>query len=430
MALLSEKYPITQSTGPTGSTGATGAGQTGATGNTGIVGPTGAQGNTGDIGPTGSQGNTGIVGPTGAQGNTGQTGSQGNTGATGNDGSTGPTGSGNTGATGQTGAQGNTGDVGPTGAQGNTGQTGATGNTGIVGPTGAQGNTGATGTTGLAGDKYTTTSTTNTSIATGSKTFTVDSGLAYSIGQSVIVSFDSSNKMEGSVTSYSGTTLIVNVTTITGSGTYNSWSVSLSGAPGPAGLTGATGATGTNGTTGATGATGTNGTNGATGATGNNGATGATGGVLGCAVSLPAGGVNTSFSSSGYSPGATAGSSPGSNNFFTINSGGGYITYNPSRMFTSAFTNYRITCLVRVDSVTGDGLHVLVRQGPIGGTESGITGLIDFGGSGGLANGHYIATSSNIAVSNTNFALKVYFSAYTGSNSGIIRDVTLIFEGV
>ena len=148
-----------------------------------------------------------------------------------------------------------------------------------MGPTGTQGNTGATGSTGLAGDKYTTTSTTNTNIATGSKTFTVDSGLAYSIGQSVIVSFDSSNKMEGSVTSYSGTTLIVNVTTITGSGTYNSWSVSLSGAPGPAGATGNTGVAGQTGAQGNTGVTGQTGVAGQTGAQGNTGNTGSTGDV-------------------------------------------------------------------------------------------------------------------------------------------------------
>jgi len=160
---------------------------------------------------------------------------------------------------------------------------------GATGPQGATGATGvgATGATGFAGDKYTTTSTTSESIGTGSKTFTVETGLALSIGQQVIVAHNASNKMEGSVTSYSGSTLVVNVTSVTGSGgPYTSWSISLSGAPGPAGATGtagsngATGATGTAGSNGATGATGTAGSNGATGATGtagSNGATGATG---------------------------------------------------------------------------------------------------------------------------------------------------------
>jgi hypothetical protein len=185
------------------------------------------------------------------------------------------------GSTGATGSQGATGNIGATGTTGNTGATGATGNTGSQGATGATGNTGsqgATGSTGIAGDKYTTTSTTSHSIGTGSKTFTVESGLALSIGQSIIVAYDASNKMEGTVTSYSGTDLIVNITSVTGSGgPYTSWSISLSGAPGPQGATGLTGATGNTGLQGATGATGNTGSQGATGATGNTGSQGATG---------------------------------------------------------------------------------------------------------------------------------------------------------
>jgi hypothetical protein len=84
--------------------------------------------------------------------------------------------------------------------------------------------------------------------------------------------------MEGTVTSYSGTTLVVNVTSITGSGgPYTSWNISLSGAPGPQGATGLTGTAGSNGATGATGTAGSNGATGATGETGSAGATGATG---------------------------------------------------------------------------------------------------------------------------------------------------------
>jgi hypothetical protein len=100
--------------------------------------------------------------------------------------------------------------------------------------------------------------------------------------------------MEGTVTSYNSLTgaLVANITSITGSGSFSIWNVSLAGAPGPQGSTGATGVAGTNGTngtngstgatgaTGATGVAGTNGTNGSTGATGvagGGGATGATG---------------------------------------------------------------------------------------------------------------------------------------------------------
>jgi len=84
--------------------------------------------------------------------------------------------------------------------------------------------------------------------------------------------------MEGTVTSYIGTTLIVNVTSTLGSGTYASWSISLSGAPGPQGSTGATGVTGLTGAQGATGLPGDQGATGATGVAGPQGATGLTGG--------------------------------------------------------------------------------------------------------------------------------------------------------
>ena len=183
MALLSEKYPITFSTGPTGATGPAGQGGTGATG------------------PTGNSGATGASGPDGA-----------------------------------------------------------------TGATGPIGNPGATGATGLQGDKYTTSSTSSHSITTGSKTFTVDTGLAYIIGQSVLLVYDISNKLEGTVTSYNtgNGELVVNVTTATGSGgPYTTWAISLLGTPGPAGGQGATGATGVTGPIGNPGATG------ATGSTSN-----------------------------------------------------------------------------------------------------------------------------------------------------------------
>ena len=207
----------------------------------------------GPIGPTGFSGATG-VGATGFQGATG-VGATGQVGSTGF-GATGATGVGATGFQGATGV----GEVGATGFQGSTGFVGAIG-------------VGATGATGLSGDKYTTTSNTSLTIAIGTQSLTVQTGLALSVGQSVIIANSSSNKMEGSVTSYNSVTgeLIVNITLITGSGTFLSWSVSLSGAPGPQGPTGATGV-------GATGATGV-GFQGSTGATGVGGigSTGATG---------------------------------------------------------------------------------------------------------------------------------------------------------
>jgi collagen type VII alpha len=295
-------------------------GTTGATGSTGIAGGTGTVGATGDTGATGATGSSGagitsivdngngtldifygatsittsvLYGPTGIAGATGATGAgiTGATGATGNNGIDGATGStgidGPTGATGNNGIDGATGatGIGITGATGATGIMGATGDTGATGSTGlvgATGDTGATGVTGPTGDRYATTTGATFSITTGATgPFNVQTGLAYSIGQTVIIAFDASNQMIGTVTSYSPATGVMNVTvtSVTGGGSYTGWSVNLNGAPGPAGpagITGATGATGGTGIVGATGATGVTGPTGV-GTTGSIGATGATG---------------------------------------------------------------------------------------------------------------------------------------------------------
>ena len=70
-----------------------------------------------------------------------------------------------------------------------------------------------------------TVSTTSNSVAVGSKTFTVGSGLKYLAGDLVTVEYSSSIYMTGTVTSYSGTSLVLDVTTISGSGTYASWKI-------------------------------------------------------------------------------------------------------------------------------------------------------------------------------------------------------------
>lgn len=100
-------------------------------------------------------------------------------------------------------------------------------------------------------DRYRTTSTTSqTIVSTWSLTFTVGANLAYIPQQDVIIVYDSSNHMHGTVTSYSGTTMVVDITHKTGSGTYNSWVINLDGVPIPAtgwSLTGNSGTTaGTN----------------------------------------------------------------------------------------------------------------------------------------------------------------------------------------
>jgi hypothetical protein len=76
-------------------------------------------------------------------------------------------------------------------------------------------------------DESNTTSATSVTVGTGSKTFTVDAGLTYAAGALVQVqSLGNGSMMNGTVTSYAGTTLVVNVTSIGGSGTFADWGVS------------------------------------------------------------------------------------------------------------------------------------------------------------------------------------------------------------
>lgn len=89
----------------------------------------------------------------------------------------------------------------------------------------------------------TSTSTTSATIATGSLTLTTQSGKQYLVGQNVIASSNATPTkfVSGVVTSYSGTTLIINVTAIGGSGTVNDWNISISGVQGVQGATGTVG---------------------------------------------------------------------------------------------------------------------------------------------------------------------------------------------
>ena len=279
---------------------------------TGLVGATGAQGLTG---ATGAYGATGIQGDQGGQGNVGATGA---TGVTGNIGSTGATGI--QGDQGSTGAQGNQGSTGAQGATGSAGSNGNIGSTGATGVTGNQGATGATGTAGSNGLGYgQLTSTSSITPATGNKTFTVNvdsSTTAYAPGAQVKVnSPGQSGSMNGGISSYSGTSMTINIgyNSMSG-GPYTSWYINLSGVNGNIGSTGATGvtgnqgATGNDGPTGATGVTGNIGSTGATGVTGNIGSTGAQGatGVTGNDGSTGATGVTGNI-------GATGASGPGAN---------------------------------------------------------------------------------------------------------------------
>ena len=215
--------------------------------------PTDLRGSAGATGPAGPAGPAGPTGPTGPQGPLGPVGP------------TGPTGPG-----------GDPGPAGPTGPTGPAGDTGATGPQGPAGPTGPA---------GLDGDRYETTSSSSLTVGNGTKTLTVETGLAYTTTQSVTIGYDISIHMHGEVVTYDAGTgaLVVDVTQHSGAGTYSAWTVNLSGAvgatgpAGPAGPEGPIGPTGAQGDPGPTGPTGPTGPQGPQGDPGPAGPTGPTG---------------------------------------------------------------------------------------------------------------------------------------------------------
>lgn len=80
------------------------------------------------------------------------------------------------------------------------------------------------------------TSTTSLAIATGSKSFTIQTGKAYSTGQAMVAASDANPSVDymwGSITSYNSGTgaLVLAVTEIGGSGTHADWTLSLSPSP-------------------------------------------------------------------------------------------------------------------------------------------------------------------------------------------------------
>ena len=84
-----------------------------------------------------------------------------------------------------------------------------------------------------AGDVYNDTSTTSNSIGTGSKTFTVTAGKPYQAGTPLRIAdaaAPATNFLDAVVTSYSGTTLVVEAIGYGGSGTKTSWTVNIGGA--------------------------------------------------------------------------------------------------------------------------------------------------------------------------------------------------------
>jgi len=81
------------------------------------------------------------------------------------------------------------------------------------------------------------TSTTSLVIATGAKAFTTQASKQYAAGQFVLAvsAADSANYMHGQITSYSGTSLVAEISNIGGSGTLTDWNISVSGSRGAVG---------------------------------------------------------------------------------------------------------------------------------------------------------------------------------------------------
>lgn len=96
------------------------------------------------------------------------------------------------------------------------------------------------GPTGSTGPGYAATSATSlTTAGSGSKTFTTQAGLAYSVGARIrATSAGSGDWMEGVVTSYSSTTLIVTMDLNSGTGTRSDWNINLAGQRGATGAAG------------------------------------------------------------------------------------------------------------------------------------------------------------------------------------------------
>jgi len=234
----------------------------GATGPQGPQGPQGIQGEKGDKGDKGDTGDTGPQGQQGVQGVQGEPGPQGPQGVQGEQGIQGIQG-----IQGETGAQGATGATGPQGPQGEQGPQGIQGIQGPIGPQGEQ---------GINGDKYETTSTTSLTLANGLQTLTVETGLAYTTQQSIIIAHDNDHHMHGDVFSYDAITgvMVADIKNHTGAGTFSAWTVNLEGAAGIQGPQGPIGPQGIQGEPGPQGIQGIQGIQGETGATGPQGEVG------------------------------------------------------------------------------------------------------------------------------------------------------------
>jgi hypothetical protein len=76
------------------------------------------------------------------------------------------------------------------------------------------------------------------------KTFATQAGLAYTAGQRVRAAAGATAHLEGDVVSYSGNSLVINATTTSGTGTFESWTFGIAGTPGAGAVTSVNGQVG------------------------------------------------------------------------------------------------------------------------------------------------------------------------------------------
>lgn len=145
-------------------------------------------------------------------------------------------------------------------------------------------------------------------------TFTVSTGLAFVVNDFVQVSHDADNYIVGRVVSYNSGTgaLVITPLDFKGSGTYNTWTVSLTGYNGTAGTAGTSSVSDSSGTAGTSGTAATAGTAGESDSSGTSGTTGTSGSSATSGQSQPTGTSGTSGTSAASGTSATAGTSASS----------------------------------------------------------------------------------------------------------------------
>ena len=99
---------------------------------------------------------------------------------------------------------------------------------------------------------------TSLTIGTGSKSFSIGTGKQF-VPKQWVIAVSGNNSMTGEVVSYANGNLTINSVNTSGAGTYDNWTIAVSGAAGAAGVAGAQGPQGPQGPKGDTGAAGADG---------------------------------------------------------------------------------------------------------------------------------------------------------------------------